>query len=72
MELTVRPSRVSCASTRSSCPMSTATTLRMNASSPATCDLVVAFTGGDYGQFGVMQGFAEQLLREFVFPAAAP
>jgi len=32
----------------------------------------VAFTGGDYGQFGVMQGFAEQLLREFVFPAAAP
>lgn len=35
-------------------------------------DLVVSFTGGGYGQFGVMQGFAEQLLREFVFPAAAP
>ncbi len=35
-------------------------------------DLVVAFTGGGYGQFGLMHGFAEQLLAQFVLPAASP
>ena len=35
-------------------------------------DLVVAFTGGGYGQFRLMQGLAEELLREYVLPAAAP
>ena len=33
-------------------------------------DLVVAFTGGTYGNFLLAQRFAEELLTTYVFPAA--
>ena len=35
-------------------------------------DLVVAFTGGTYGNFRLAQKFAEELLTSYVFPAAKP